>query len=76
MDRMGFNGKQVTAAGEAIGVKSYNTVKVRMIDKDDLSKTELLAMAALRAGLQPWSEDTDAELVKTRRIIEIAKQAA
>lgn len=76
MERMGFNGKQVSAAGEAIGVKSYNTVKVRLIDKDDLSKTELLAMAALRAGLEPWSEENDADLLRTKRIIEIAKEAA
>jgi hypothetical protein len=76
MERMGFNGKQVSAAGEAIGVKSYNTVKVRIIDKDDLSKTELLAMAALRAGLEPWSEETDGQLLKTRRLIELTKEAA
>ena len=73
---MGFNGKQVSAAGAALGVKSYNTIKARMIDRDDLTEAELLAMSAIRAGLQPWTEENDAEALRMRRLLEAAKEVA
>ncbi len=76
MKLMGFNGKQVTEAGKALSVNSYNTVKNRMIDKDDLHEAELLAMSALRLGIKPWSEDYDEELQRMKRLLEAIKEAA
>jgi hypothetical protein len=76
MDRMGFNGKEVSVAGEAIGV-GYDTVRKRLINSDNASLTERLAMSALRAGLEPWSEDYDeGELARVRKVLEAVREAA
>lgn len=64
--KMGFNLRQKSKAADAIGA-SHNTISRR-----DLSKTELLAMSAARAGLSPWSEDYDQKLVKVRSILDAA----
>lgn len=75
MERMGFNGKQIKVAGELIGVK-YHTAHERLDKLDAPTDTELLAMAARRAGLEPWSEEYDANLVKIRRLLDVVKEAA
>lgn len=69
MDRMGFNGKQMTQALDAIGI-SYRSSRAPRFQNDELTSTELLAMSAARAGLKPWSPETDPELVLVHRYVE------
>jgi hypothetical protein len=61
MKALGFNAKQVTAAGETIGMSSslagHSSRGLR-----ELTMTERLAMAAATAGLPAWTPDTAAEL--------------
>lgn len=61
MKALGYNAKQVTAAGELLGMSpslaGHSSRGLR-----DLTKTERLAMAAATAGLPQWSPDSTAEL--------------
>lgn len=68
MKRMGYNLRQLSEAANSIGV-NYDALRKR--PNEQVSETELLAMAARRAGLGPWSPETDPGLVKVRRLIEV-----
>lgn len=61
MKALGYNAKQVTAAGELLGMSpslaGHSSRGLR-----DLTKTERLAMAAATAGLPEWSPETAAEM--------------
>ncbi|OFX01222.1 MAG: hypothetical protein A3E78_02785 [Alphaproteobacteria bacterium RIFCSPHIGHO2_12_FULL_63_12] len=69
---MGFNKKQVTKAGELIGIATPAAVRRNTGDvESDL--TERLAMAAIRAGLPPWSPKTDAEIAAVGHAVEFIR---
>lgn len=56
----GFNGREVTKAGEAIGMPQ-SIAKNTSRGARELSETERLAMSAALAGLPPWTpEKTEA----------------
>ncbi|KZL17660.1 hypothetical protein PsAD2_02996 [Pseudovibrio axinellae] len=61
MQAHGFHGKQVSAAGEAIGFASATSKRAKAGTKT-LSKTDRLAMAAVRAGIPEWTPETDEEI--------------
>lgn len=61
LERMGFNGKQVSMAAERIGMSGRNFMR-RRDGESDLTLTERLAMAAVRAGLPPWTPEVDSHL--------------
>lgn len=74
MDSLGFNGKEVTKAGEAIGIGSTGS-KERYRGERELSFTERLAMAALSAGLPPWHPSTAQEIQSCRQILDSVRDA-
>lgn len=76
MTAMGFNGKQMTRAAEAIGA-GYDALRVRRAFDDDeqLKLTERLAMSAVRAGLPEWSPEADAEIVRVRDMRKLMEAA-
>ncbi len=57
---MGFNGKQVGEAGKSIGISQQSAVRTNT-GRRELTETDRLAMAAVRAGLKPWTPETDKE---------------
>ncbi len=59
MTAMGYHGKQVSAAAQAIGIRNPTTASQTYKGDREPTVTELLAMSALRAGLDPWSEESD-----------------
>lgn len=61
LDAMGFNGKQVGQAAEQLGISAGHMSRKKTGEKEP-TLTERLAMAALRAGLPPWTPETDAEI--------------
>ena len=56
--RLGYNKRQVTLAGERIGLEPGLVTRIRNGSRP-LSATEKLAMSAVRAGLSEWSPDYD-----------------
>ncbi|UDF29347.1 UNVERIFIED_ORG: hypothetical protein LHK14_17815 [Roseateles sp. XES5] len=72
MRSMGFNSKQVSAAGELVGMSSslagHSSRGLR-----DLTSTERLAMAAATAGLPAWSPDSATEIEAIRTLYELLK---
>ncbi|MGH0004512.1 hypothetical protein ACQU0X_30980 [Pseudovibrio ascidiaceicola] len=61
MQTMGYNGKQVSAAGEALGFASATAIRAKAGTKT-LSTTDRLAMSAVRAGLPEWTPEKDEEI--------------
>lgn len=53
MEDCGFNGKQVTAAGEAIGVGQSMATRLSR-GLTELTNLERMAMSASILGLEPW----------------------
>ncbi len=76
MEKMGFNGKQVGAAGEAIGLDARGTPGRLYRGERPLTDTERLAMAAVRAGLPAWTPETDQEIQDVKALREIVDRAA
>ena len=74
MDTLDFNGKEVTKAGEAVGIGSTAS-KERYRGERDLTFTERLAMAALAAGLPAWHPSTAEEIRASRRILDSVRDA-
>lgn len=74
-DAMGFNKKQVSAAGALLGLGTAATIK-RSRGLTEPSQMELLAMSALRAGLPPWSPKAEAEIAAVRAAMEMFRLAA
>lgn len=70
MSKMGYNGRKVALALDAIGIK-YKTSRTPRFMEGDLTKTELMAMSAARAGLKPWTDDYDDHLVRVRGVVEM-----
>lgn len=75
MRAMGLNRKEVSKAGAMLGYSS-TAARMRNADDDRLTETDRLAMAAVRAGLPPWSPETDEEILRTRQIRELVDSAA
>lgn len=73
MDSLGFNGKEVAKAGAAIGLGDQVSWQ-RNTGKKELTLTERLAMAAVAAGIPPWSTETRAEIETCRRVIEPVRE--
>jgi hypothetical protein len=73
LERMGFNGKQVSKGAEQIGMSGRNFMR-RRDGESDLTYTERLAMAAVRAGLPAWTPETDADLADYARLREIIEE--
>lgn len=69
MAAMGFNGKQAAVAGEEVGLSNRTVVRRR--EEDSLTKTELLAMAAVRVGLEPWAPERDEALVRLKTVYDV-----
>ena len=59
---MGYNGHQVKAAAEAIGITGRDIPTLLHSGKRELNQTERLAMAAVRAGLTPWTPEADQDI--------------
>jgi len=73
LERMGFNGKQVSKGAETIGMSGRNFMR-RRDGETELTYMERLAMSAVRAGLPPWSPETDADLADYARLREIIEE--
>ena len=73
MDSLGYNGKEVAKAGAAIGLGDQVSWQ-RNTGKKELSTTERLAMAAVAAGIPPWSIETKGEIETLRRVIEPVRE--
>lgn len=69
---LGFNKKQVSKAGELIGMTTFASVRRNTGDVEP-STTELLAMAAVRAGLPPWSPKADAEIAAVGQAVALVR---
>lgn len=65
MGRVGY--RRQGAAGRAIGLMSDPTITAVVHGRRELTLTERLAMSAVRAGLQPWTPDYDAELMAAQQ---------
>lgn len=74
MEKMGYHGKQVSAAGEAIGLDMRGTPGRLYRGERHLTDTERLAMAAVRAGLPAWTPETDQEIADVRALREIIER--
>lgn len=61
IERMGYNGKQVREAAARIGLGA-TTASQTSTGARELTDTERLAMAAVRAGLPAWTPETDEEI--------------
>lgn len=72
MKALGFNAKQVTAAGELVGMSSslagHSSRGLR-----ELTHTERLAMSAATAGLPAWTPETSAEIEAVRGLHAVLK---
>ena len=69
---MGFNGKEVSKAGEVIGI-GMTSARERYRGEKEISLTERLAMAAIAAGLPAWSPEVDDELKARRELLAAVK---
>lgn len=74
MEKMGYHGKQVTAAGTRIGMTGKTTAQATYQGSRQLTDTERLAMAAVRAGLPAWTPETDQEIADVRALREIIER--
>lgn len=69
---MGYNKKQVTKAGETLGLTTAEAVR-RNTGEIESDLTQRLAMSAIRAGLPPWSPKADAEIVTVGQALELVR---
>jgi hypothetical protein len=74
MEKMGYHGKQVTVAGEQIGMTGRATAQNTYRGERQLTETERLAMAAVRAGLPAWTPETDQEIADVKALREIVER--
>lgn len=66
---MGYNKKQVSKAGALLGMPTHQAGR-RNRGEVEPDLVERLAMAAVRAGLPPWSPKTDAEIASFRHAVD------
>jgi len=72
---LGYNGMQVAKAAELIGVTGSTKLSALNTNKAELSMTERLAMAAVRAGLPAWTPETDEEIADIADLKQILERA-
>lgn len=72
-EAMGFNGKQVAEAGSLLG---YSEASASLLHrgKQELTLPDRLAMAALRAGLKPWTPRTDSHAESVAHILRLVRE--
>lgn len=70
---LGYNGKEVTKAGESIGIGQTSSRERYRGDKE-LSLTERLAMSAIAAGLPPWSPSSSEQVETAKRTLEFVNE--
>jgi hypothetical protein len=76
MRAMGFHGKQIAHAGRLIGHGNADTSQKTNKGDRELTHTERLAMAAVRAGLPAWTPQTDQEIADVGELRNIMERAA
>ncbi|QPC87102.1 hypothetical protein GA830_10385 [Mesorhizobium sp. NBSH29] len=74
MEKMGFNRKQVSEAGALIGFRK-DLASLVSRGARELSETERLALAAVRAGLPAWTPETDAAIADVGAVQRIIERA-
>lgn len=75
MRKLNLHSKQVSQAGQMIGLAERTSQSTFRGEREPTS-TELLAMAAIRAGLPAWSPETDQEIADVRELKQIIDRAA
>lgn len=73
MTAMGYSGRQVSQAGERIGLGRASSQQTYRGERA-LTDVERLAMAAIRAGLTPWTPGTDAIAVSMASMVVAMRQ--
>jgi hypothetical protein len=73
MQAMGFNGKQVVKAGQAIGMGASTALQCHA-GKRRLTSTEKLAMSAVAAGLPDWNMDNHSSAKTLAKIVAAAAE--
>lgn len=73
MTSLGYGGKEVSKAGETIGI-GMTSSRERYRGLKELSLTERLAMAAIAAGIPPWSPEMAAEIDVAKKAIDFANE--
>jgi hypothetical protein len=76
MKALGFHGKQVSQAAGLIGINNPNTAGQTYRGEREMTTSELLAMSAIRAGLEPWSPENDSDAVLVRAVLDMARRAS
>src|SRR5262245_14003836 len=76
MQKLGYHGKQVAEAGRVIGQGHRNNSHKTYTGQRELTDTERLAMAAVRAGLPAWTPETDQEIADMGELRQIIERAA
>lgn len=71
---LGMNAKQVSAAGALIGLPTPAASR-RNRGSIEPDLTEQLAMAAVRAGLPPWSPKADGEIAMVSHAVALVRGA-
>ena len=74
LERMGYNRKQVREAAGRIGMTGATIASQTSSGTRELTVTERLAMAAVRAGLPPWTPETDQEIADLAELREIVSR--
>ncbi|WP_299940033.1 hypothetical protein [uncultured Nitratireductor sp.] len=64
---MGFNGQSISKAARLIGIETPTLASKLNTGGRELTQTERLAMAAVRAGLEPWSPEADERITSAGR---------
>ena len=71
---MGFTGREVGKAGEAIGI-GMTSAREHYRGETEVSLTERLAMAAVAAGLPAWTPGFDRKRHSPRHAVRLARRA-
>ena len=74
MQAIGLHGKQVSKAGELIGM-GRSTALLSYRDERRLTKTERLAMAAVVSQSSPWSLEHHQEIAAAGKVLAAVKEA-
>lgn len=64
---MGFHGQSISKAARLIGIETPTLASKLNTGGRELTLTERLAMAAIRAGLEPWSPEKDEQIATAER---------
>lgn len=73
MTSLGYGGKEVSKAGETIGI-GMTSSRERYRGEKELSLTERLAMTAIAMGLPAWEPSKEIEIEAYRKVIEAVQE--